>query len=250
MKKMMMPQARSRSCAAPAPPTCAALPAGLPPPAPAARPSRASLAPPGGGGIELNQGGGGASVPLPSKSPPVPPEVERVGSQGEAAVEAAGEGEAGTLDFTRIPAELDARLEALDTDAAMRPTKINVGGVWTKTEKRALLAAPSTATLRKAEQDREKRKAFDLLDALSRGGSLPIDYATLHVLVAATHCFDDSLISTLIVKNVNPIEKLERSSLIVAETICAQPARRLIKPEMYESVRLHAAPAMLEPLEG
>ena len=65
----------------------------------------------------------------------------------------------------------------------------------------------------------EKNKAFDLLDALSRSGALPIECASLHVIVAATHRFDQSLMETVIQENVNPIEKLERSSLIVASTV-------------------------------
>ena len=41
---------------------------------------------------------------------------------------------------------------------------------------------------------------------------LPIECATLHVVVAATHCFDKSLVNTVVEDNVNPIEKAERSA--------------------------------------
>ena len=43
------------------------------------------------------------------------------------------------------------------------------------------------------------------------------------------------------VKNVNPIEKLERSSLIVAETIQGVRAPALIKAEVYDAVAAYAA---------
>jgi len=156
---------------------------------------------------------------------------------------------AGALDFTALPAQLDAKLEKLDTDAAVRPTKIKVGETWSKKSQKALLGKPATSTLRKAEQATEKQKAFDLLDALSRAGSLPIDCASLHVILAATHCFDASLIDTLIRKNINPIEKLERSSLLVAETVTALPAAQLVHPTAYAAVSAYSAPALLPPDE-
>jgi len=129
----------------------------------------------------------------------------------------------------------------------MRPTKIIVADTWRKKAQKALLASPADSVLQKAEQDTEKQKAFDLLDALSRAGSLPIDAASLHVILAATHCFDESLINTLVVRNVNPIEKLERSSLIVAETVKGVPATELVRPEAYESISKFSAPALLPP---
>ncbi|KAJ1454173.1 hypothetical protein M885DRAFT_566648 [Pelagophyceae sp. CCMP2097] len=62
----------------------------------------------------------------------------------------------------------------------------------------------------------ETRKAFDLLDALTRCGALPLDCCALHAVVEATHCFDDLLIDTLIVCDSDPVEDLERASLVIA----------------------------------
>lgn len=154
------------------------------------------------------------------------------------------------LDYTRVPAMLDEKLAALDVDAAVRPTRIDVGKEWTKTSQPALLGKSTTTTLRADEQAQEKRRAFDLLDALSRSGSLPLDCCALHVLIAATHCFDDSLVETIIAENVNPIEKMERSLLIVSECIQAQPAAQLVRPEVYDRVGTYAAPALLPPRDG
>ena len=76
-----------------------------------------------------------------------------------------------------------------------------------------------------------------------------------HVVLAVTHRFDDSLIETVVAKNVNPIEKLEpglehgleRSALLVAETVQALPAPSLVRPEVYERVATYAAPMLLLP---
>jgi hypothetical protein len=65
----------------------------------------------------------------------------------------------------------------------------------------------------------EKKKAFDLLDAISQSGALPIASSQLHVIIGVTHCFTDSLIATLIEDNINPIAKAEKSTLMLASTI-------------------------------
>ena len=149
-----------------------------------------------------------------------------------------GEGEgAGDVDYTKIPVALDAKYEALDEDSALRPTIINPGPHWSKKYLKSLLSAPADASLGPDEHGKERNKAFDLLDALSRSGSLPIDQASLHIVIAGTHCFDKSLLDTIVQDNVNPIEKVERSSLIVATTIHERPAVELLRPEQRARVQ-------------
>ena len=154
--------------------------------------------------------------------------------------------EGGAVDFTKVPAELDARFEEHDVDGALRATTIKVGPIWQKRSQKALLAKPTNSTLGEAEQKSGKAAAFDLLDGLSRSGTLPIECATLHVVLCTTHCFDDSLIDTVVLRNANPIEKLERSSLIIGETILGTPAAQLLRHEEVERVAQFSAPMLLK----
>jgi len=87
------------------------------------------------------------------------------------------------------------------------------------------------------DQLAEKNRAFDLCDSLSRAGVLSIDSAELHIILAATHCFDSSLIDTVVKENVNPIEKVERSTLILAMTVHNKPAIEMLKQDQRDRVR-------------
>ena len=69
----------------------------------------------------------------------------------------------------------------------------------------------------------EKKKASDSLDAISRSGTLAIDCSELHVDVAVSHCFENDVMGT-----VNRMAKVERSFLLLASTVHAQPASVLI----------------------
>ncbi len=152
---------------------------------------------------------------------------------------ASSESAPGAVDYTRIPAALDRQFEALDDDGAVRSTILKTGPVWKRTTQKGLLGAPETQSLREPEQKAEKHRAFDLLDALTKSGALPFEDATLHVVMAATHRFDRTLVDTVIQANVNPIEKVERSLVIVGTTIHGKPAAELVAPS--EHARVFAA---------
>ena len=74
-----------------------------------------------------------------------------------------------------------------------------------------------------------KDKAFDLLDALSRSGSLPISNSELHVMMAVTHGFENDVTETIIQDNINPIEKLEKSTLLIGSIVHEIPASELCR---------------------
>ena len=153
---------------------------------------------------------------------------------------AGGGAAAGTVDLTAIPAALDAKASALDAESALRATIIKVGDSWQKTAQKGLIASKSSivkSTLRKAEQKTSRNGAFDLIDALTRSGGLAIDSGvSLHVMIASTHCFASSLMDTLVKSNVNPIDKVERSSLIVACTVQGQTPEALLAPEHHARI--------------
>jgi len=144
------------------------------------------------------------------------------------------------VDYTTIPPQLEKQYLALDVDGALRPTIINPGQVWTKSSKKSLLAAPTTAALNTDDQGKERERAFDLLDALTKSGELALEHAALHVVIAATHCFDKTLVNTVVQDNVNPIEKVERSSLIVASTIHGVEPAQLVQPNQIERLALYS----------
>jgi len=68
----------------------------------------------------------------------------------------------------------------------------------------------------------ETKRAFDLLDAISRSGTLPVSCAEFHVIISVSHCFEKNLLATVIEDNINPIEKVEKSVLLLTSAIYDQ----------------------------
>ena len=169
----------------------------------------------------------------PSKTPP-----SLQGSSQPAA-------DAKTVDFTAIPKKLDSKFEALDKDNALRTTTIKPDECWRKKEQKNLLAKMETRVIERDVQKSEKEKAFDLLDALSRSGSLPISCSELHVIVCATYCFDKSIIETCIQDNVNPLEKMEASSLLLSSTIQGVSPQTLLKDNAQIARMKHTSPLLI-----
>ncbi|CAK0855372.1 unnamed protein product [Prorocentrum cordatum] len=200
----------------------------IPPPPCASVPMAAAAAAPPPAAAAAAPAAGAAQLPSPQPSQTQPP-------AGDGAADQASEGAA--RDYTRVPREMDQQFEALDTDGALRPTIISPGDLWRKRSQKALLAKPADTVLDGDEQKRERDAAFDLLDALTKSGALPVDAATLHVVVAATHCFDKTVTSTVIEDNVSPIEKVERSSLIMAATVHRVPVAALLEGSQLSRVR-------------
>jgi hypothetical protein len=154
--------------------------------------------------------------------------------------------DAEAVDYTKIPKLLDSKFEAMDKEGAVRPTIINVGKRWTKTSKQSLLASPVTSTLGADEQKKERSAAFDLLDALTKSGGFEVHDASLHVVIAATHCFDRSLVDTVVQRNVNPIEKVEFSSLIMASTIHNERVENLVSRDQVARLLEHSPSLAIE----
>jgi hypothetical protein len=184
------------------------------------------------------------SAPKPAKSPAN--QQQQAADKDKAAVAPMDTDEQQGEDYTRLPTTLDTTVEKFDVDSALSATIIKPGKSWVKSAQKALLAAPTTTSMGKEDQRKERNRAFDLLDALSRSGALPVDMASLHVVVAITHCFDKTLLDTVVKDNINPIEKLERSTLIVASTVHNQPVSQLIKHEQAARVQQFSPMLFLE----
>ena len=191
------------------------------------------------------------SAPPPPSGPPaaVPVSavvVQEVPAPAEAPVQASTKFDSGSsgnadVDFTKLPSELDAKFDKLDSDAALRPTILNVGKHWNKKYQETLLGAPRQKGLDVKAQKLERNACFDLLDALTNSGCVPFDDATLHIVMASTHCFADNIMNTLVKDNINPIEKLERSQLIVATTIHRRPAHELLTDAHVDRIKEFSA---------
>jgi len=122
-------------------------------------------------------------------------------------------------DFTLIPKILDAKFEQNDKDGALKSTIIQIGPGWSRLRQENLLVAPKKGILDSQGMAMEKNKAMDLLTAISRSGSLPVESSELHVIVAVSHCFEKQIMETIIRDNINPIEKMERSMKMIASVI-------------------------------
>ncbi len=230
---------------------------GMMAPAGAPAPGYPQPPPPPASGARQERSGSYAGAPSVAKAVVAPPTVVVVQATAatpsprpvanSGAPSTAGAAETGPVaDYTAIPRELDQKLDLLDEDSTLRPTILNLGKTWTREARESLLSEAVEASLGNKQQETERNKAFDLLDALSKSGALVIDDASLHVVIAATHGFDKTLLDTVIQQNVNPVEKVERSLMILASTIHRQPVAELLADEQKERFATYS-PKLLPP---
>lgn len=71
-------------------------------------------------------------------------------------------------------------------------------------------------------ESQDKKPAFDLLDALSRSGSLDIESSVLHVVVAVTQAFDKSLLNCVIQNNSDPVAEVTKTYTAVRKVLDAR----------------------------
>ena len=122
-------------------------------------------------------------------------------------------------DFSAIPKQLDHMFESFDKDGALRTMTIKTGETLMRKRQKNILTNMETNVLHRTEKKSETDKALDLLDALSRSGSLPIVSGELHVIVGVCHSFEKNVMATVIEENINPIEKVDYSSLLIAASV-------------------------------
>ena len=123
-------------------------------------------------------------------------------------------------DWTKMPNLLTSNVTKYDNNACLRPTILSIGKKWNRKTKNGLLSKSIENSNFDIElQKTERNKAMDLLDALSSSGALELDSCHVHVVMCATHCFDQTLLDVICRSNVNPIEVVERSALIMASTV-------------------------------
>jgi hypothetical protein len=142
----------------------------------------------------------------------------------------------GTKDVTLLSKQLERKILRLGLNDDLRPTILKTVSPWKRSRQATLLSAPKKSI---SEVIKERTAAIILLDAISRSGAIPVDHADLHVFVAATQCFDNGILATIVQDNINPIEKVERSTLLLASAIHNScPIKEMIQhPSDIERIR-------------
>mmetsp|Transcript_3484 Transcript_3484/g.6122 ORF Transcript_3484/g.6122 Transcript_3484/m.6122 type:complete len:911 (+) Transcript_3484:251-2983(+) len=187
-----------------------------------------------------------SSLFMPHEQPPndIPNESRAMDLSGGSEQ---GNAESTNIDYTQLPSLMDAKFEALDTKAQLRPTKIKVGDTVTLESYDSPWMTRSKSTVRLSADDLRDKKnmAMDLLDAISRSGELPLIQTQLHIVIASTHCFDSTILDTLIKENVNPIARVEHSSLLIATSITGESVSDLLAVSHQQRLK-DTSPALFE----
>ncbi len=139
------------------------------------------------------------------------------------------------IDLTKYPTLLDEAFDKLDPEQhAVRLAILRTGSTWQWSTGSSSLGfgfpSRSCANVDKTSQRRHRQRAFDLLDAMTRSGALTLKDCELHVVVAAVHAFDRSLMNTLVQANDNPIDEVERSSAILSSALHGVSPQDLLWP--------------------
>jgi hypothetical protein len=131
-------------------------------------------------------------------------------------------------DLSALPNLLQNHFDQHGSGESVRPGIIRAGSVWKRQRQENLFSVSQESQLGSEKQRMETQRAFDLLDALTRSGGLTVEGATVHVVLASSHYFPQSLLETVIQRNMNPLLKLEESTLLMASVIHGRPIDELV----------------------
>jgi hypothetical protein len=174
---------------------------------------------------------------IPTQNNPIQTQQEPSSDNGMGSnysVEYVGDMNVIEFDVTKLPSQLDKQFLLFDKENVVRPTILNIGKKWQKKSQTSLLGNSKDENVENEKQEKEKQAAFDLLDALTRSGALALEHGSLHVIIATTHSFDMSLMETVIRKNKNPIESVERTSLILTSNLYEEKMERMVNVNHHE----------------
>jgi len=143
-----------------------------------------------------------------------------------------------TMDLMDLPRKLDEHFERLDKFNYLASVKIEVGeDVQVRGYKDFLGKKPTQKKLDQESLASERAQAMDLLDALSRSGELPLVQTQVHIVVAISHSVDDSVMTALVEKDINPIARLEHSAALMATALTGEPLDALVQAQHCSRLR-------------
>jgi hypothetical protein len=115
--------------------------------------------------------------------------------------------------LSQIGSKLNSMLDRADC-SSINQTVISVAAAesWTRQDwGDGFLAQCRETALGSELQRAEKNKVFDFLEVISNGGISPFEEgAALHVIVAAVHSYQQSIVETVVQENKDPISEMER----------------------------------------
>ena len=161
---------------------------------------------------------GGSPDPNPNPNPTFPRQAnmrpEQFNTHIESPISAADR------DITTIPSILDRNFEKFCDGDSVRSTIVHIGNNWNRCQYKSVASSsPDNSPLQSNEIENEKKKAFALLDALTKSGALTLEASSLHVVLVATHVFDKTIVDTIVENNCNPIDHIERTTAVMAQVV-------------------------------
>lgn len=131
--------------------------------------------------------------------------------------------------FSEIPRQLDQLLQSYgNCNHTLRSVTHATVDQWELKRQENLPTKLQAFNIEASGVKGETNKALYLLEVLSSSGSLPIVSGELHIIVSVCHSFEKNVMDTIIINNVNPIEKVDFSSLLVASCIHEESIPKMV----------------------